>query len=93
MLVLVCVFVVCVVFVCRCVLCLFVGLFLFTSPPSPQLVTDANIDCSSDGLSIQAMDSSHVSLCAVALRADGFDHYRCDRNMTMGMNLTNMVRV
>ena len=38
------------------------------------------------------MDSSHVSLVALLLRSDGFEHYRCDRNMTMGMNLTNMVR-
>ena len=36
--------------------------------------------------------ASHVSLVALLLRSDGFEHYRCDRNMTMGMNLTNMVR-
>ena len=26
-------------------------------------------------LLVQAMDSSHVSLCALVLRSDGFDHY------------------
>ena len=26
------------------------------------------------------------------LRSTGFDHYRCDRDVTMGMNLLNMVR-
>ena len=57
-----------------------------------DLVTDANFDCSSNGFALQAMDSSHVSLVALLLRSDGFEHYRCDRNMTMGMNLTNMVR-
>ena len=57
-----------------------------------DLVTDANFDCSSNGFALQAMDSSHVSLVALLLRNDGFEHYRCDRNMTMGMNLTNMVR-
>ena len=30
------------------------------------------------------MDSSHVSLVALSLRADGFAHYRCDRNISMG---------
>ena len=30
------------------------------------------------------MDSSHVSLVALSLRADGFEHYRCDRNVSMG---------
>lgn len=56
-----------------------------------DLVTDANFDCSQNGFALQAMDSSHVSLVALMLRSDGFEHYRCDRNMTMGMNLTNMV--
>ncbi|GMI57570.1 hypothetical protein TeGR_g8165, partial [Tetraparma gracilis] len=58
-----------------------------------DLVTDANIDCSADGLSIQAMDSSHVSLCAVALRADGFDHFRCDHNQSLGFNSVNLGKI
>ena len=49
-----------------------------------DLVTDANFDCSSAGFQLQAMDNSHVSLVSMQLRADGFDHYRCDRNMSMG---------
>jgi hypothetical protein len=57
-----------------------------------DLVTDANFDCSPTGFSLQAMDSSHVSLVALLLRADGFEHYRCDRALSMGMNLANMVR-
>jgi len=57
-----------------------------------DLVTDANFDCSATGFSLQAMDSSHVSLVALLLRSDGFDHYRCDRTLSMGMNLANMVR-
>ncbi|GMH57214.1 hypothetical protein TrVE_jg11566 [Triparma verrucosa] len=58
-----------------------------------DLVTDANIDCSEEGLSIQAMDSSHVSLCAVALRSDGFDHFRCDRNISLGFNSQNLGKI
>ena len=49
-----------------------------------DLVTDANFDSSSAGFQLQAMDNSHVSLVSMQLRADGFDHYRCDRNMSMG---------
>jgi proliferating cell nuclear antigen len=49
-----------------------------------DLVTDANFDCSATGYSLQAMDSSHVSLVALLLRSDGFEHYRCDRTMSMG---------
>ncbi|CAI5508954.1 unnamed protein product [Closterium sp. Naga37s-1] len=58
-----------------------------------DLVTDANFDCSATGFSLQAMDSSHVALVALLLRADGFEHYRCDRNLTLGMNLVNMAKM
>ena len=61
------------------------------SPLLPQvveaikdLIEDANFDCNNSGFSLQAMDSSHVSLVALSLRADGFEHYRCDRNVSMG---------
>lgn len=49
-----------------------------------DLVSDANFDCSPTGFALQAMDNSHVSLVAMQLKADGFDHYRCDRPMSMG---------
>jgi len=58
-----------------------------------DLVTDANLDCSANGLSLQAMDSSHVSLCALLMRADGFDHFRCDKNISLGLNLTNLGKI
>jgi len=58
-----------------------------------DLVTEANFDCSTTGISVQAMDSSHVSLVALLLRADGFDHFRCDRNLSLGVNLGSMGKV
>ncbi|CAL9104338.1 hypothetical protein MUK42_10520 [Musa troglodytarum] len=58
-----------------------------------ELVTDANFDCSRSGCSLQAMDSSHVALVALLLRSDGFDHFRCDRNRSMGMNLNHVAKL
>jgi proliferating cell nuclear antigen len=52
-----------------------------------DLVNEANWDCSATGLSMQAMDSAHVSLCFIDLNAEGFDPYRCDRNLTLGLNI------
>lgn len=52
-----------------------------------DLVNEASWDCSPTGMSLQAMDTSHVSLVAVLLKNEGFDKYRCDRNVTLGMNL------
>lgn len=58
-----------------------------------DLVSDANFDCSSTGVSLQAMDSSHVSLVALFLRAEGFEHFRADRNISLGINLGSMDKI
>jgi proliferating cell nuclear antigen len=39
------------------------------------------------------MDNSHVALVAVKLDADGFDLYRCDRPMPLGVNLGSLTKV
>jgi proliferating cell nuclear antigen len=44
-----------------------------------ELVTEANFDCTNSGIALQAMDTSHVSLVGLFLRADGWEHFRCDR--------------
>lgn len=56
-----------------------------------ELLNEASFDCSDTGIQLQAMDNSHVALVSLTLRADGFDKYRCDRNLTMGMNLARFV--
>ncbi|KDN49567.1 proliferating cell nuclear antigen [Tilletiaria anomala UBC 951] len=57
------------------------------------LITDANFDCSDEGIHLQAMDNSHVALSAIELRADGFDPYRCDRPMTIGISLASLSKI
>jgi proliferating cell nuclear antigen len=52
-----------------------------------DLIPEAIWDCSGTGITLQAMDNSHVALVAVNLRSDGFETYRCDRNLSMGMSL------
>ena len=49
------------------------------------LIDDGSLDCSNKGLSLQAMDSSHVALVSMVLRCDTFSPYRCDRNLTLGI--------
>lgn len=58
-----------------------------------DVFSDVNFDCAASGISCQAMDTSHVCLCSVVLRADSFEPYRCDRNITLGMNCTTMSKV
>lgn len=57
-----------------------------------ELLDEATFDCSDSGIQLQAMDNSHVSLVSLNLRSDGFDKYRCDRNLSMGMNLSRYVK-
>ena len=58
-----------------------------------ELLKEATWDCSDSGIQLQAMDNSHVSLVSVSLRSDGFDRFRCDRQLSMGMNLESMGKI
>lgn len=58
-----------------------------------ELVSECNFDCNDSGIALQAMDNSHVALVAMMLRADGFDPYRCDRNLPLGINLTSLNKI
>ena len=58
-----------------------------------DLVKDCNLDCSEEEISIQSMDSAHVSLVAVRLGAAAFNHYRCDRPNALGINTANMSKI
>jgi len=51
------------------------------------LVNEATWECSGNGITLQAMDSSHVALVSLVMRSEGFESYRCDRNMSLGISL------
>jgi proliferating cell nuclear antigen len=39
------------------------------------------------------MDSSHVSLVSLLMRTEGFERYRCDRNISLGINIVSMGKI
>jgi hypothetical protein len=39
------------------------------------------------------MDSSHVALVSMFLKSDGFEMYRCDHKMSLGMRMRVCVYV
>ena len=49
-----------------------------------SLVNQINLEAASNGLSLQAMDSVHVSL---NMKEEGFEEYRCDKNTLLGLHL------
>ncbi|XP_078173797.1 proliferating cell nuclear antigen-like [Carex rostrata] len=59
-----------------------------------DLLSNVNFDCSSsNGLCLQSMDSSHVALVSLQLLPHSFERFRCDRNLTMGINLAHLSRL
>ncbi|KAI0325072.1 proliferating cell nuclear antigen [Cubamyces sp. BRFM 1775] len=58
-----------------------------------ELISDANFDCNEEGMTLQAMDNSHVALVAVKLEAAGFKRYRCDRPIPLGVNVASLTKV
>lgn len=39
------------------------------------------------------MDSSHVALVSLTLRMEGFETYRVDKPMTLGVSIANLSKV
>lgn len=57
------------------------------------IVQQVNFDCTPSGIALQAMDPAYVSLITILLRSDGFTHYRCDRSISLGVNLESLQKV
>lgn len=45
------------------------------------------------GLSLQAMDGSHVALVSLNLSMEGFEHYRADTSMVLGLNVGTLAKI
>jgi len=57
------------------------------------LVKSVNFDANNTGLSMQAMDSSHVALVSFFLHESGFTSFRCDRSLTLGLSIENLSKI
>ena len=58
-----------------------------------DLVKSVNFDANNTGLSMQAMDSSHVALVSFFLHESGFSSFRCDRPLTLGLSIENLSKI
>ena len=43
-----------------------------------SLVNEVNLEAKSNGLSVQSMDSVHVSIVSLNMKEEGFEEYRCE---------------
>jgi len=58
-----------------------------------DLVSEGSLMCDGNGISLQCMDSSHVSLCVMLLKQPAFELYRCDRSVTLGLNFGSLNKI
>lgn len=58
-----------------------------------ELVCEVNLEITSEAISLQAMDASHVALVMLLLRASEFQEYRCDRPQTIGLSIANLAKI
>ena len=58
-----------------------------------SLVNEVNLEATSNGLSLQAMDSAHISLVSLNMKEEVFKEYRCDKNTILGLNLLDFGKV
>lgn len=52
-----------------------------------------NFECTSSGIAMQALDPALVALVSLLITQDGFEQYRCDRPMTLGLNLESLGKI
>lgn len=58
-----------------------------------DLVSEINLDINTTGISLQAMDNSHVALVVLTLDKDGFAVFKCDQRMTIGISMEHFHKV
>jgi len=58
-----------------------------------DLVNEAKFEFTPSGITLQSMDSAHVILVSLLLRSDGFESYRCDRTIPVGINLGSLGKI
>ncbi|XP_022225986.2 proliferating cell nuclear antigen 2 [Drosophila obscura] len=58
-----------------------------------EIISQSTLDCSETGMQLQSMDNSHVSLVALSLQTECFEKYRCDRNVSLGLDLKSLAKV
>lgn len=54
-----------------------------------DIVSEINFEVSPTWINLQAMDWSHVALVTVTLSSEGFEDYRCDKTLNLGIHVGN----
>ena len=55
-----------------------------------ELCPEGNIDFTEQGMQMQVMDASHVSLCSMLMRTNLFKSYKCPQPLSLGINFKTL---
>ena len=58
-----------------------------------ELIDETTIQCSKDGLSINSMDSSQISLCTMVLYKEAFSVLTCDKPVSIGLSIETLLKI
>nr|CAB3448526.1 unnamed protein product [Digitaria exilis] len=68
------------------------SLFLNVLEAILELSDVANVDCSSTGLTLQAVDTDHVVIITLFFPAESFEHYKCQEHLRIGIPIDGMFK-
>ena len=69
------------------------GIFKKVAESMKDLCKEVNFDCSEKGMQVQSMDSSHVALISVVMHESAFAEFKCDRPVSLGMNVDSLIKI
>lgn len=58
-----------------------------------ELLTDTVVEFDETGMKILTTDTAHVILVHLRLHANKFEKYKCDRKLTVGINMINFYKI
>ena len=58
-----------------------------------ELLTDTVLEINDTGIKIVAMDNSHVILVHLKLQAEKFEYFKCNRPISIGINMLNFYKI
>lgn len=58
-----------------------------------DLVDEVNITFDSNGVSMESMDQSHVSMCCFLIHKDDIKSYKCSQNITVGVKMESFFKI
>lgn len=58
-----------------------------------ELINESVFDFTSEGLSLQSMDTAHIAVVEAKLAKEAFHSYRCVNSHSIGIGLTSLVKI